>query len=240
MRKVMIMLFVVGNIAMIAGFHGVESAYSQLRVPPTHVAALAAQPAENTVSQNPDADTRTAQLSAQVLPVQLAMPQQSQTTTPASPLPVPQNIAPQAEITPQVQPQLQTVMPQALPQPGMTPGMMGGAIIIPVVVPQYMTYNPPPVTMMVNRPAQLVIPQYPAPMMQPMMMPMQQPMYDPMAMQMPMMQQQPMMMQQPMMPMMQPQQPIPVKMILPDGSKVSIKHYPPGQFFKNVIRAVTP
>ena len=114
--------------------------------------------------------------------------------------------------------------------------MMSSMIVIPVVVQQYMTYTPPPVTMMVNRPAQLVIPQYPAPMMPPM--------YDPMAMQMMMM-----MMQQPMMPMMPPppmqpqapaQQPIPIKMILPDGSTVSIKHYMPGQFFKNVVRAVTP
>jgi hypothetical protein len=59
------------------------------------------------------------------------------------------------------------------------------------------------------------------------------PMYHPMAMQM----------MYPM-PIMQPQppplQPIPIKMLLPDGSTVSIKHYVPGNFFKNVFRAVTP
>ena len=210
MQKTIMKLLITGGLAALAGLCCAELAYSQLRVPPTYVTALAAQPVENAVSQETDAGVRVAQPTSQV--------------------------APPPEMTPQVQPQLQIVIPQAIPQQAMSLGMTSGAIIIPVVVPQYMTYTPQPVTMMVNRPAQLVIPQYPPQMMAPMPQPMMQPMYDPMAM--------PMMMQQPIMPMVQPQappqQPIPVKMILPDGSTVSIKHYIPGQFFKNTLRAITP
>ena len=228
MRKVVMMLFAVGSFAMIVGWNGVEPVYSQMRVPPTHVAALATQSVENETPQEQGTSTWSAQSAAQVLPVQHIVPQQGQTVTTVPPQPAPQNVVPQAIVMPQVQ----AVMPQAMPQP--QPGMMtGGVIVIPVVVPQYVTYTPPPVTMMVNQPAQLVIPQYPPQMMAPMPQQMMPPMYyNPMAMQM--------MPQQQMMPQPSPQQPIPVKMILPDGSKVSIKHYMPGQYFKNAMRAITP
>ena len=219
MRNVLFMLFAVGSFV---GFQGVESAYSQLRVPPTHVAALASQPDDATLPQESWAEAWSAQPSAQVVPIQMTTTQQGQAPSPAPQPVTPQMVVPQAEMIPQVQPQPQVHLPQVMPQPG----MMGGPIVIPVVVPQYVTYTPPPVTMMVQHPAQLVIPQYPPQMMVPMQQPMM-PMYHPMAM--------------PMMPPQAPTpQPIPVKMILPDGSKVSIKHYMPGQHFKNALRAVTP
>lgn len=221
--------------------------FAQLRVPPTHVAALASQSQsnDNTLTvQETETVTIESQITAPVTPIQHIVPTQvPKAQTQASPqfqaevtMPTPAPLSMMAA-NPQIQPQLQ----MALPQQTATPGMMPGAIIVPVTVPQYMTYTPQPVTMMVNRPAQLVIPPYPTSMMQQPMMPMQQPMYDPMVMQM--MQQQMMMQQmmpQAMMPPQQPQQPIPVKMILPDGSTVSIKHYMPGKFFRNVFRAVTP
>ncbi len=252
MRKVLTKSVLVAGLALIAGLYCTILAHAQLRVPPTHVATLAAQPDENATVEETESVTLTTRYDAPLVPVQHVMPPQAQTQTPTQaatqPVAAQTPVAQPQQVVPQVQPQLQVALPQqgmmqpqaVMPQP-MVPGMMGGAIVIPVTVPQYMTYTPQPVTMMVNRPAQLVIPQYPAPYPAPM----QQPMYDPMAMQM--MQQQ--MMMQPMMPMMQPpmmqppappQQPIPVKMILPDGSTVSIKHYVPGQFFKNVCRAVTP
>ncbi|MCL2348871.1 MAG: hypothetical protein FWC50_11510 [Planctomycetaceae bacterium] len=144
--------------------------------------------------------------------------------------------------------------PPMQPPVGGMPGMIAGPIVIPVMVPQYVTYTPPappPMTMVMNRPAQLVIPPYPMQEMMPMMMsPMPAPgMSNPMFTQQMMMQQQmmqqqmaqqQMMMQQQMMSPPQQPQPIPTKMILPDGSTVSIKHYVPGNFFKNVWRAVTP
>ena len=133
----------------------------------------------------------------------------------------------------------QAQVPSAMMPLGMPPiTTLEGVVVIPVVVPQYMIYTPPPVAMMSHRPAQLVIPQYPAHVM---------PSIDDLTT-MQIMQQQ-MMMQQQIMPMMPlqmiqppapPQQPVPIKMILPDGSKVSIKHYVPGSFFKNFVRAVTP
>lgn len=192
--------------------------------------------------------TVTTQSTIPVTPIQHVMPPPAQVapqpqaaapvTTPTHPqlavVPQDPQVQPQPQMQLAVTPQVQMVAPQAMMPQALAPGMTSGAIVVPVTVPQYMTYTPQPVTMMVNRPAQLVIPQYPTPM--------QQPMYDPMAMQM--MQQQmmmQMMMQQQMMaPPRPPQQPIPVKMILPDGSTVSIKHYVPGNFFKNVWRAVTP
>ena len=224
---------------LIVGVACGESAHAQVRVPTPNVAALASQPDENVSVQETETVTWSAPVTSQVTPIQYAMPAQEQPQT----LP-PQHVTPQ-QVSQQVQPQMQFAVPQSvpqlMPQSGMMPGigMPNGAIIIPVVVPQYLTYTPPPVTMMVNQPAQLVIPQYPAPMMQPM--------YNPMAMQMMPQQMAPQQMMVPMspvMPMMQsqapPQQPIPIKMIMPDGSKVSIKHYIPGQYFKNAVRAVTP
>ena len=257
MRKHSLLLVLIGCVAVIVGLCSAESALAQLRVPPAHVATLAVQSDDDIAfTEVENADTVSQQNSVPVLPVQHVVPQgQAQPT--AQPLPQPvvtQHIAttpavqqqPLAtvQVAPQVQAQLQVAAPpqammqmQTAPmQAAPMPGMAGGAIVIPVTVPQYVTYTPQPVTMMVNRPAQLVIPQqypYPAPMPQ---------MYDPMlAMQMQQQQMMPMMMQ-PQMPMMQarPQQPIPVKMILPDGSTVSIKHYVPGNYLKNVWRAVTP
>ena len=254
MRKHPLPLVLIGCVAVIVGLCSAESALAQLRVPPAHVATLGMQPDDEAAfTESENTDTVPQQNSVPTLPVQHVLPQgQAQPTAPPLPQPVvTQQIAspqvaqqqplPTVQVAPQVQAQLQVaVPPQAMMQMQTAPmqatpmtGMTGGAIVIPVTVPQYVTYTPQPVTMMVNRPAQLVIPQqypYPAPMPQ---------MYDPMlAMQM----QQQMMMMQPQMPMMQarPQQPIPVKMILPDGSTVSIKHYVPGNYLKNVWRAVTP
>lgn len=112
--------------------------------------------------------------------------------------------------------QQQGQIPYQLGAPMQLPGYAPGALVIPVTVPEVVTYNPPPVNMVVQRPAQLVIPPY----HQPMMYPQQGPPH--------------MMMPQ------QPQQPIPVKMIMPDGSVVSIKHYVPGKFWRNLGRAITP
>ena len=249
MRKHPLPLVLIGCVAVIVGLCCAESALAQLRVPPARVATLAVQ-SDNEIAftEVENADTAPQKNSAPVLPVQHVVSQgQTQPTAQPSPQPVvTQQIAsPAVQVAPQVQAQLQFAVPsqammqmQTAPmQATPMPGMVGGAIVIPVTVPQYVTYTPQPVTMMVNRPAQLVIPQqysYPAPM--------PQQMYDPMlAMQMQQQQMMPMMMP-PQMPMMQaqPQQPIPVKMILPDGSTVSIKHYVPGNYLKNVWRAVTP
>ena len=229
-RKVFLKLTFWAVITAVAGIFYVESALAQLRVPPSYVGALATLPNDDAVARL-ETDTIATQSTVPVTPIQHVMP------TPAvQAQPVPPQAAPTPEAAAmipvglQVQPQLQ----MALPPQTMIPGMTAGAIVVPVTVPQYMTYTPQPVTMMVNRPAQLVIPQYPMP----------QPMYDPITMQM--MQQQMMMPQQmPAQQMMMPpqppsQQPIPIKMILPDGSTVSIKHYVPGNFFRNVWRAVTP
>ena len=236
MQKFVTMLFAIGGIAMIAGFFGVEPAYSQLRVPPTHVTALAAlavHPSENATEQDQDTDTWTAQPAAQVLPVQLVVSQQDKTPTTAPPKSVPPKVATQDTVPPQVPPQMQGVVPQAMPQPGMAPATMNGVIVIPVTVPQCVTYAPPPAAMMYHQPPQMMMPQqFPTPMPAPMPQYMAAPMYYPPAM--------PMMQQPMMMPQAPPPQPIPVKMILPDGSKVSIKHYIPGQYFKNALRAVTP
>ena len=250
MRKHSLPLVLIGCV-VIVGLCCAEPALAQLRVPPTHVAALAVQPDDEAAfAEGENADTMPQQNSAPVLPVQHVVPQgQAQPTTQPLPQPVvTQQIATSpavqqqplatVQVVPQVQAQLQVaVPPQAMMpmQAAPMPGMAGGAIVIPVTVPQYVTYTPQPVTMMVNRPAQLVIPQqypYPAPMPQ---------MYDPM-LSMQMQQQMMPMTMPPQMSMMQPrpQQPIPVKMILPDGSTVSIKHYVPGNYLKNVWRAVTP
>ena len=233
MKNILFPVFAVGCYILIVGFSCGEVAYSQMRVPTPNVAALATQSGDNTTVEENETVTWSAPASLPVTPIQYALPPQEQQQVPSS-----QQVAPQ-----QVMPQMQLAAPQAVPQPVMAPGMMGGAIVIPVVVPQYMTYNPPPVTMMVNQPAQLVIPQYQAPMMQPIYNPIAMPMMQQQTMQQQMMPQQ-MMPMSPVMPMMQPQappqQPIPIKMIMPDGSTVSIKHYMPGQFFKNVVRAVTP
>jgi len=238
MRKHPLPLVLIGCVAVVVGLCCVEPTLAQLRVPPAYVATLSMQPDDKTtLTEGENADTVPQQNSAPVLPIQHVVPQ-GQTQPITSPLPQPV-ITQQIATPPQIQTQLQVAVPsqatmqmQTAPmQTTPMPGMAGGAIVIPVTVPQYVTYTPQPVTMMINRPAQLVIPQqypYPAPMPQ---------MYDPMlAMQM---QQQ---MMQPQIPMMQPrpQQPIPVKMILPDGSTVSIKHYVPGNYLKNVWRAVTP
>ncbi|MDR1491232.1 MAG: hypothetical protein LBT05_00685 [Planctomycetaceae bacterium] len=113
---------------------------------------------------------------------------------------------------------------------GFPPGIIPpGTIIIPVTIPQY---TPP----IVNQSAQLVIPPQ-FPQMYPPIYP--QPYFPPQNMTgfypygtgygYP----------SPLPP--QPvQQPIPTRMILPDGSTVSIKHYMPGSFLRNVWRAVTP
>lgn len=252
MRKNPLPLILAGCFAVMIGLCCSEPARAQLRVPPTPISALAMQQEDDVLLlEGENVPATPPQTEAQVLPVQHVVAQDPSQTQAPQPVQqtVPQPVA-QPQVTmaqpqvvvqtaaPQIQPQ---VMMQAAPmqapmmQAASMPGTMSGAIVVPVTVPQYVTYTPQPVTMMVNRPAQLVIPQGPAPM---------QPMYDPMlAMQI----QQQMMMQQQMMQqqmMMQapprPQQPIPVKMILPDGSTVSIKHYVPGHFFKNVWRAVTP
>ena len=243
MRKNSLPLVLIGCVAVIVGLCCAESALAQLRVPPAHVATLGMQPDDEAAfTASEKVDTVPQQNSATVLPVQHIVPQ---VQPPAPQLPQPviaQQIAtpPAVQVAPQVQAQLQVAVPpqdmmqmQMAPmQAAPMPGMAGGAIVIPVTVPQYVTYTPQPVTMMVNRPAQLVIPQqypYPAPMPQ---------MCDPMlAMQMQQMMMQP---QMPMMMQPRPQQPIPIKMILPDGSTVSIKHYVPGNHLKNIWRAVTP
>ena len=233
MQKIMFRMIVVGCFALIAGLLCAESTYAQLRVPTTTVAALASRSDDGMSAL----DSETVPAAAQVTPIQHVVPSQVQ---PQATLP--QQIAP-PPVMPQVLPQ-QTALPQTISPPVMVPDGLNGVIVIPVVVPQYMPHSPPPVTMTANGTFQPMVPQYPAPMV-PMPPPMM-PMYDPMTMQM--MQSQ-MMMQHPVMPMMQQpvmppqttaQQPIPVKMILPDGSTVSIKHYLPGQFFKNFVRAVTP
>ena len=209
MQNVVLRLIVVGGVTLIVGLCCVEFAHAQLRVPPSYVATLASQSDEI----------------AQVQP---------QLQVAAMPQSVPQAIPPTMQQPGMPQP----VMPQpTTPQQGMAQqGMMGAVIVIPVVVPQHVTYTPQPVTITVHHPTQQVFPQYPVPA------PMMPPMYDTMAM--PMMQQQMPPMMQPISPMTQPQapppQPIPIKMLLPDGSTVSIKHYVPGNFFKNFVRAVTP
>ena len=239
MQNITLKLIVTGCFAVIAGLLCVESTHAQLRVPPTSVEVLASQPDDGISIRESETVSSTAPSTPKVTPIQYEVTPNAQPQATLA-----QQVAPQLgvqyEVDPQVQPQLQQttmpqqpVLPRAMAQPVMVPEGMNGVIVIPVVVPQYMTYAPPSAAMMVNRPMQPMIPQYPPPMMPPM--------YDPMAMQM---MQSPMMMQQPMMPMMQPQtpaqQPIPIKMLLPDGSTVSIKHYIPGQFFKNTVRAVTP
>jgi|GEM_PF-5397757 len=143
----------------------------------------------------------------------------SATTASPSPLPAPGSMQQPAVANPMPPVQLGTPVPMQLP------GHASGALVIPVTVPQMVTYFPPPVNVVVNRPAQLVVSPFPS---------------NPYGMGMPMsfppMMTQPPMMAQPMMA----QQPIPVKMIMPDGSVVSIKHYIPGRFFRNAVRAVTP
>ena len=238
MKNLTLGMIVIGCFTLIAGLLGVEPTYAQVRIPPTSVAALASQSDDRMSVPESETVPSTALTAPKVTPIQYAATPQVQPQATLSQQLASQPVAPQ-QVVPQVQSQLQaatpqlSALPQTMAQPVMIPEGMNGVIVIPVVATQYVTYPPPPVTMMVNRPAQLMIPQYPAPMMPPMI--------DPMAMQM--MQSQ-MMMQQQMMPVMQPQipaqQPIPVKMLLPDGSTISIKHYMPGQFFKNAVRAVTP
>jgi len=232
-------LIVTSGFALIAGLVCIESTYAQVRFPSTSVAALASQSDDAMAAQKSESVTSLTPASPKVTPVQYeALPTGQQQAT------LTQQLAPQP-VTPQpVVPQLQAstpqppTLPQTMAQPVMVPEGMNGVIVIPVVVPQYMAYPPPPAMMMPNLPAQSMYPQYPAQMMQPM--------YNPMAMQMmesQMMMQQQMMQQQvmPMMPQQAPvQQPIPLKILLPDGSTVSIKHYMPGKFFKNTLRAVTP
>ena len=256
MRKAFPILILSVALAIMVSLCCFESVFAQLRVPSAYVAPLTetqsteTQPAETLLSHNTLAaeETETVTIKVQhsapatpiqhVVSTQAAHPQLSPQTAPQV---VPQ---PQAEMALAIQPQLQVALPPqamaAVTTPGVVGNMTAGAIIVPVTVPQYMTYTPQPVTMLVNRPAQLVIPPYQVPMQAPMQMPM----YDPMAIQMMQQQmamQQQMMMPPPqMMPQQMPQQPIPIKMILPDGSTVSIKHYVPGKFFRNAVRAVTP
>ena len=251
MKNIAIKLMIVGCFAVIAGLLFVESTYAQVRIPTTGVAALASQ-ADDVIPVS-EAVPPTVPATPKVTPIQYAATPQVQQQVPLSQQVAPQSVAPQ-QVVPQVQPQLQTAtpqlpaMPQTMVQPVMVPEGMSGVIVIPVVVPQYVTYAPPSAAMMANYPVQPTYPQYPAPMMPPMYNPpamqmmQSQMMQSQMMMQQQMMQQQ--MMQQQMMPVIQPQapvqQPIPIKMLLPDGSTVSIKHYMPGKFFKNTVRAVTP
>ena len=133
--------------------------------------------------------------------VQANLPQNAGVTQPQPvPHPTPANGQPQEQL------------PYQLGAPMSLPEYAPGALVIPVTVPEVVTYYPPAVNMVVQHPAQLVIPTYPQ--MQPIPQPMMMPQY--------------------------PQQPIPVKMIMPDGSVVSIKHYVPGKFWRNVWRSVTP
>ncbi|MDR1958819.1 MAG: hypothetical protein LBQ54_07230 [Planctomycetaceae bacterium] len=109
-------------------------------------------------------------------------------------------------------------IPLQLGTPVQVPGYPPGAMVIPVTVPEMVTVNPPPMNLIINRPAQLVIPPYSPYPVNPYAIP-------------------PMMYPPQITP---PPQPIPTRMIMPDGSVVSIKHYVPGKFWRNTIRAVTP
>ena len=230
MRNIILKIIGMGCFALSTNTLCVVPVSAQLRVPPTSVTALATQ----SDGGIPVLEAEITPVTPQVTPIQHVVTPQGQTQMVPAQQVVSQPVAPSAQQSFQTAMSQPQVVPQVMPQMGAVPDRMIGVIVIPVIMPQSMTYTHPPVMMMANRPAHWVVPQSPAPMMAPM--------FDSMAI--PMMQPQ-MMMQQPMVsPPMQPQapaqQPIPVKMILPDGSTVSIKHYMPGQFFKNVVRAVTP
>ncbi|MDR1384546.1 MAG: hypothetical protein LBJ67_11990 [Planctomycetaceae bacterium] len=212
-------------------------AYGQLRTPPQNVKELAAesnnQNEREAVWQAMSTDTTIAKQeknptvkiaqspSAYSQQVDLqSLPSTAQAST--------QTIAPTPTQQTSEQIHVQLIAPPQVV--GFSPGIIPpGTIVIPVTIPQYV----PPV---VNQPAQLIIlPQLYPPMYSmpypPQYFPPQNTagFYPYAGYGYPSIPSPPVQ-----------QQPIPTRMILPDGSTVSIKHYVPGSFLKNVWRAVTP